>query len=808
MTNELYTARTRSVPGSAHDRRWPWRLSLLPFVSLMLFSLGALVPAPGHAQEIIEFETSDSQRQDQLNGFMELLLDPTQNPSGQTAINTGDGMPWFDNVSRLRLILGAQGTTPLQFSVFAALRDVRLNDNGYSWLSFTGHGWPFPRWDQSEGLIPGWEFNGGTTQGWSAANVTGGTVSNGIWSFQTNHNAPRLTSPTTNFDASLCPLVRIHIGCNTAGSTCDPPHFFQLFWKTQTSPTFSEDKSIVANYLPEDALPPFVPNDSILEYAIFAGNHPAWTGTVTALRLDPTNVAEPTSFEIDKIVCAFDTRRTDTNPNFITSLLNYHRATANTGIFTSPSTFHGTLMDKAREIFQFMWDDLGGGVNDCIRVEWPGHDGLRGLNPNNTPNVGHAIGETINDIWPYGWDSAPATLAFYKSVLAMSELEARAAELGVSPNPYGHTAASLETKAAAVASEFTSRFWSTAMGRLRSSIDKNGVPHDIGDVSVNLDAVTSGILGPSETQSIMTWLDDQRVVSGDTSQGSDIYHWVFAPRSNTKDAEPESYFVWVVYIWWGPNLNGGGNYNDAVNNGGGWLRNTHDDIVARSLVLGPDNAWDRMTAVLDWYEAAMNAGGFRAYYDALNIEMQGCGTGGSVLVDCEGAVEGALAPVAFLDAFVGLTHQGQNGLRVAPRIPSQLDYVGIRRFFYKDHFYDVRASRAVAGVVRYVATHPDTGIPQYPNSAHNLQVEFTELSPNTMYTLRVHDLDAGTSADSSVGTNAAGELVFNFQMPANGRVEVIEPPPIPGTVIFEDDFEAGDFGGWSCTTPGNPPCSS
>jgi len=531
MANNLASRATLRL-SSGEELSFPAAYRVLVLLALVCVVICAVQTV--FAQEILEFDVSDQQRQDQLNGFLSLLLDPDANPSGQTALNDGTGLPWFDNVSRLRFILGADGSTPLLFGVFATLRDVRLNDNGYAWMSFTGHGWPFPRWDQSEGEIPGWEFNGTNTQGWTGANITSSSVANGGWSFQSNHGDPRLTSPSTSFDASLCPLVRVHIGCDSGGAVCALPHKFQLFWKTQASPNFSESKSIFGPYLTEEEIPPSIPHDVIIEYPFFVGNHAEWSGTITALRFDPTNVAQPSSFEIDKIVCAFDTRRTDTNPHFLKALLNYHRATANTGIFTSVSTFHGTLMDKAREVFQFMWDDLGGGANDYIRVDWPGHDGLRGLNPNNTLNVGHGIGEGLNDIWPYGWDSAPATLEFYESLLAMAELEARAAQLGASPNPYGHTASSLQAKAPLVAAEFESRFFSTATGRLRSSIDISGMPHDIGDVSLNMGAVTSGALSPSAVQSIMEWLDGTRIVQGDTSQEDDIYHWRFAPRSNTR----------------------------------------------------------------------------------------------------------------------------------------------------------------------------------------------------------------------------------------------------------------------------------
>lgn len=768
--------------------------------TVLLVFLVALSSGYAHSQEIIEFELSDSVREDQMNSFMSLLLDPAANPSGQTAVTIPGSMPWFDTVSYLRLVLGAKGSTPIVSSVFLPLRDVRLDETGYSWMGFTAHGWPFPNYEHSQGQIPGWEFDGATTEGWTSANLESSTVANGLWTIETNHVDPLLISPNTSFDATLCPIVRVFVSCDSGGAACELPHRFKLFWKTQASPTFDEAKSLYGQYLSDAEIPPSVPHDFITEYPIFVGEDTDWTGTITALRFDPTNQAQPTTFEIDRIVCAFDTRRTSHNPNFIKTLLNYHRATAKTAVFDTVNTYHGTFMDKAREVFQFMWDDLGGGANNYIRVDWPGHDGVRGLLPGNTLNVGHGIGEGLNDIWPYGWDSAPATLGFYESLLAMAELESRAAELGAPPNPYGHTAASLEAKADLVADEFGSRFWSSTTGRIRSSIDIEGTPHDIGDVSLNMAAVTSGILDETEALSVMTWLDGQRTVAGDTSQGSDIYHWDFAPRSNTKDVEPESYLTWVVYIWFGVNLNGGGNYNDAVNNGGGWLRNTHDDIVARALTLGADNAWARMEDVLDWYQDAVDAGGFRQYYDNLGVTVQGCGTAGAVLVDCEGAVEGATAPLAFLDAFVGITQKGEDGLRFAPLIPTALDSVGAQRYFYKDHFYDVSAMTS-GSVIRYIATHPDTGIPQYPNAAHTLRVEFAGLQPIMTYTLRVHDLDAGTSSDSTETTNGQGALVFDFQMPENGRIELLGDPQNPGNVIFEDDFESGTLSAWDEVAP-------
>jgi len=71
----------------------------------------------------------------------------------------------------------------------------------------------------------------------------------------------------------------------TAGSTG------QLYWTTETSPAFDEQKTVRF---------PIIPDARFHEYQIELGQHPAWRGqTITGLRLDPSNGARSGEFNID-----------------------------------------------------------------------------------------------------------------------------------------------------------------------------------------------------------------------------------------------------------------------------------------------------------------------------------------------------------------------------------------------------------------------------------------------------------------------------------------------------------------------------
>jgi hypothetical protein len=73
--------------------------------------------------------------------------------------------------------------------------------------------------------------------------------------------------------------------CVTAGSGG------QLFWTTESSPHFAEDKTVRF---------PIVADGQMHDYRLEPGKHPLWCGqTITAIRIDPGNGADSGDFAID-----------------------------------------------------------------------------------------------------------------------------------------------------------------------------------------------------------------------------------------------------------------------------------------------------------------------------------------------------------------------------------------------------------------------------------------------------------------------------------------------------------------------------
>ena len=83
-----------------------------------------------------------------------------------------------------------------------------------------------------------------------------------------------------------CPVIRLRMRL-TAG------HGGQLFWTTESSPGFSEDKTVRFAIQPDGRFH---------EYRLELGRHAAWAGqTITALRIDPGNAATSGEMAIDYI---------------------------------------------------------------------------------------------------------------------------------------------------------------------------------------------------------------------------------------------------------------------------------------------------------------------------------------------------------------------------------------------------------------------------------------------------------------------------------------------------------------------------
>ena len=176
----------------------------------------------------------------------------------------------------------------------------------------------------------------------------------------------------------------------------------------------------------------------------------------------------------------------------------------------------------------------------------------------------------------------------------------------------------------------TGGLWNPETGRFCVGINEyNGKILDFGHVYLNLESVCAGIGTDEQQLEIMKWIDGQRIIQSDTSKGKDIYFYEFAPRFNTADCElnggcygfmQDENFYYRIYQL------GYGSWSRQVQNGGAVIAWSYYDLVARTKVLGIDNALDRLEEIKKWYLKVLDYGGngltfYEDYYMDLDAEV-------------------------------------------------------------------------------------------------------------------------------------------------------------------------------------------
>jgi hypothetical protein len=214
-------------------------------------------------------------------------------------------------------------------------------------------------------------------------------------------------------------------------------------------------------------------------------------------------------------------------------------------------------------------------------------------------------------------------------------------------------------------------------------IDADGKVHDYGMTSPNMEAVYYDFATPEHAEQIVSWLNGERTVEGDTSTGDDIYHWRFAPRGTTK--RNTEYYFWG---WSAPeSLPWGGQVQD----GGAVLGWSYHDLMSRVKLRGPDNAWVRLREIIAWFDEAQAVGGYRKYYDGSREgTLQGGGTAGGLGLDCE-FFESVLVPQVMLEGFLGF-RPTVDGFRLDPALPSNWPELSVDRIRLGDLVLRVRVT--------------------------------------------------------------------------------------------------------------------
>ncbi len=246
-------------------------------------------------------------------------------------------------------------------------------------------------------------------------------------------------------------------------------------------------------------------------------------------------------------------------------------------------------------------------------------------------NSGSSTGKPSNrwTNFKFGYLDAYCNISFNRAMRALVKLY-NLQGLGDEANKY-------KAVADQNANAFAEKFWDKDKQRFVGCFDKNGTPYDYGFVFINLEAVAAGMATDEQEKQIFSWLDGTRVIESDTSTGTDIYFFGFAPRNTTLSADDK---LWDT-LGGSVILAGNGGYGLYYQNGGASLSTSYYDICARYNSGNKLSAESKLQALVNEY----NASGFANSDETKRIDISGNALSG-------------LAPVAVLKTVFGIDTDG------------------------------------------------------------------------------------------------------------------------------------------------------
>jgi len=592
------------------------------------------------------------------------------------------------------------------------LLEMYLDDEGY--VSSHQHfsqahdlGWPFPSWGQShkdlarvKGKTAGWHFQplksvrgwiGGHLRTWNGKEYTGETaasvwelnnakslgIKNNSWHIEATGPSPAITTPKGySLNAFDSPYLQLRWKRSGASLNHTVPY---VEWLRETDTDYSSDRRVY--FYPDKT-----PLSREYKHSIMAMyRHPQWQGKIKRIRISLAPGESEVKFEIDSFFTVYDTRHTINNPIFILASCRYFN-------WTGDLDFLRRQINRMRLALRYQQTVMGGLKYNHIRNPWPGQDGLPSWHKDDSGNLtfnsGHGIGNNYWDILPFGWDDLYATNQYYAATLAMAEMEEAIQQNPGWNIPLGTT--KLDPKqlcrhASQVKETANRLFWNKQDGRYIACIDKNDNKHDYGYTFLNLDAIWYNLATQEHAWQIMDWITGKHIIKGDTSAGADIYRWRFGPRATTRRN-----IEWYGQGWWAPESLPWGH---QIQDGGAVLGFTFYDLWARLQILGPDNAWQRLTEILAWEKEVHSEGGYRKYYEGekRGTTLQGGGTCGGLGIDYE-FFESSLLPAIVPYGFVGLDAQSDGTLSIRPRLPEACPEIAVNNILYHNVRFDIHVT--------------------------------------------------------------------------------------------------------------------
>ncbi|MBP5719396.1 MAG: hypothetical protein J6X53_10585, partial [Abditibacteriota bacterium] len=294
-----------------------------------------------------------------------------------------------------------------------------------------------------------------------------------------------------------------------------------------------------------------------------------------------------------------------------------------------------------------------------------GEDGLIVMPDKDHGGTKYDIASNYWDDLPFGGTSAYENIYFK---VAMEHLAGAERYLGNNDKAAGY-----EAVVKRCMERFEKTFWDEKKGRYIGCIDKNGEVHDYGFTYVNMEALAYGFGDEAKAKRIYDWMENGVTASGK----ADTYTtFVFAPRANTED----------VSDWW--YMNGTGEiprqqYGMHLENGGAILYTSGFDIIARCRYLGGDNAYKRLSEILDRFnEDDKLCGGSPLMHGEIN--------GWQVGTDLP-FPESGMVGASFIYGIMGMESR-HDGIYFRPHVPTALRHAGVKNLTYGGKKYTINVT--------------------------------------------------------------------------------------------------------------------
>jgi hypothetical protein len=164
---------------------------------------------------------------------------------------------------------------------------------------------------------------------------------------------------------------------------------------------------------------------------------------------------------------------------------------------------------------------------------------------------------------------------------------------------------------------------------------------------------------------------------------ADIYsRWGFTPRTTSRRND-----VWYIFSWTGVTTP----WEKQLQDGGANLYVSGFDVLARAGYRSADDAWRRLTAILDRWSDPDHLCGGAPLYRGEDADTDGGGGGGGVGTD-NPFPESGMVPASFLYAFVGVQAE-PDALVITPNLPVALTSAGVRNLYWRGRRVQILVTR-------------------------------------------------------------------------------------------------------------------